>query len=186
MSEEWRVLGDLTALYNQKRQEQVIWGLRALGLEEEEVELRKQLVLLGDQEHSQLCEEPCAFHFQKYQEAANMRWVASGLEEELYQLRDQVVHVGDAIGADVEELRDQVLDLEEERRKYLEEEWRKDLEEELEYSKTHLALLSRGPELAALPSPALYPLQLRQNTDKDQPTVRQTRTSSLLPHSQTA
>ena len=142
-----RVLREITALYDQKRQEAVIWGLRALGLEEEEVELRKQLVLLVDQEHSQPCEELWAFHFQKYPEAANMRWVASGLEEELYQLRDQVVYVGDGVGADVEELRGQMLALEEERRK--------DLEEELEYSETHLALPSPGPELGALASPAL-------------------------------
>ena len=109
MWEERRVLGGLTAFYgwkdqearekqqtfnkvavayDQKRQEAVVWGLWALGLEKEEEELMKQLVQLGDQG----AKEPCAAHFRKYQEAANMRWVASGLEEEMYQLRDQVVH----------------------------------------------------------------------------------------------
>ena len=46
------------------------------------------------------------------------------LEVELYKLRDQVVQLGDEVGAEVEKLRGQVLE---------QEEQRKDLEEELEY-----------------------------------------------------
>ena len=100
----------LAAAYDQKWQEAVALRQAALGLEEEEDELRKQLLQLGDQEHRLLIEELCASHFRMCQDAASLRWVALGLEEELYGLWDLVLQVGDEIGADVEELRGQVLD----------------------------------------------------------------------------
>ena len=48
MWEKQRVLEERAASYDQKWQEATIWRQVALGLEEEEDELRKQLVQLGN------------------------------------------------------------------------------------------------------------------------------------------
>ena len=70
-----------------------------------------------------------------------MRRVALVLEGELYKLRDQVVQLGDEVGAEVEKLRGQVLE---------QEEQRKDPEDELEYSES-----SKVQDLGISPSSSL-------------------------------
>ena len=122
MREKQQAFNELAVIYDQKWQEAAMWRKGASDLEKEDHVLREQLLQIVDQEQNHLCDS----QFLKWQEATSMRRVALVLEVELYKLRDQVVQLGDEVGAEVEKLRGQVLE---------QEEQRKDLEEELEYSK---------------------------------------------------
>ena len=89
----------LGVAYDQKRQVAAAWRQAVLGLEKEEVELRKHMLQLVDQEPSHLTRELCDSHVRKWQEAASARRVALGLEEEL---RGQVLEQEEPTSADKE------------------------------------------------------------------------------------